>query len=160
MLCILQIFLFSHFGLSEILVQDLLVADRSTCVVESPLSVVYAGYYCVIKNLIQSLRDASCSVLVLYMSFVFPVKLNEQPTTIIHQHTVDNIKGDSCIVYTAFRIKTITISQNAVTLMVESLARPTEEISHNFNLFKLRGTQPLRMFRIWYFHGLNILIIF
>jgi hypothetical protein len=44
-----------------------------------------------------------------------------------HQHFIDNISGDSCTVYTAFRIETITISQYAATLM-ESPARPAEEI--------------------------------
>jgi hypothetical protein len=52
----------------------------------------------------------------------------KQPTMIKHQHIVDNVSGDSCIVYTAFRMKTITISQTAVTLTTESVAQPTEEI--------------------------------
>jgi hypothetical protein len=47
-------FLYSHFGLSEILVQDLLVAFRIICLVASPLSVMYAGYYIIlIRNLIN-----------------------------------------------------------------------------------------------------------
>jgi hypothetical protein len=41
---------------------------------------------------------------------------------------INNISGDSCIIYTAFRSKAMTISRKAVTLRVENLAQKTVEI--------------------------------
>jgi hypothetical protein len=50
--------------------------------------------------------------------------MNLGAATIRHQYVTYNISGDSFIAYTAFKMKTISISQNAVTVTVESLARP------------------------------------
>jgi hypothetical protein len=41
---------------------------------------------------------------------------------------INNISGDSFVIYTAFRIKTVAVGQNTVTLMVESPAQPTGEV--------------------------------
>jgi hypothetical protein len=78
-----------------------------------------------------------------------------------HQPIIDNISGNSCIIYTAIMIKITTISQNAVTLMVGRPAQLTEEILYIILiLFNLRGNQLLRIFKIAYFHEFYILITF
>jgi hypothetical protein len=52
-------------------------------------------------------------------------KYSQPPSNI---NIINNTSGDSCVVYTAFRIKRITVSENTVTLTVENPARPTKEI--------------------------------
>jgi hypothetical protein len=56
---------------------------------------------------------------------------HRQPRSNIH--IISNIIGDSSVVYTAFRSKAVTISQQAVILTVENPARQTEVIYSSFN---------------------------
>jgi hypothetical protein len=53
-------------------------------------------------------------------------------------HQITFIKGDGCIVHAALSIKTITLSQNAVTLTVEGRNTNRENLYIILILFKLR----------------------